>query len=78
MIKVQILGANCNKCNKLYQLTKQVVKENNIEAEVIKVEDIQEILKHNVMMTPCLVVNGKVKSVGKIPSIDDLKELINQ
>jgi len=64
------------KCNKLFNLTKQVVEENKIEAEVIKVNDIQKIIERGVMITPGLVINGEIKSVGKIPSLQDLKKMI--
>ncbi len=76
MIKVEILGTGCMKCNKLFNLTKQVVEENKIEAEVIKVNDIQKIIERGVMITPGLVINGEIKSVGKIPSLQDLKKMI--
>jgi small redox-active disulfide protein 2 len=77
MKKVQILGTGCPKCKKLYEAAQQAVKESAIEAEVTKVEDINEILKFNVMMTPALVVDGTVKAVGRIPKMDELKAMIS-
>ena len=75
MKKVQILGTGCPKCKKLFEAAQQAVKDLGIEAEVTKVEDINEILKFNVMMTPALAVNGEVKVVGRIPKPDELKAM---
>jgi small redox-active disulfide protein 2 len=76
MKKLQILGTGCPKCKKLFEATQQAVKELGIEAEVTKVEDINEIIKFNVMMTPALAVDGVVKVVGRIPKPDEIKSMI--
>lgn len=77
MKKLQILGTGCPKCKKLYEATQQAVKELGIEAEVTKVEDINEIMKFNVMMTPALAVDGVLKVTGRIPKPDELKTMIS-
>jgi small redox-active disulfide protein 2 len=76
MKKIQILGTGCPKCKKLYEAAQQAVKENGIDAEVTKVEDINEILKFGVMMTPALVVDGEVKVVGRVPYGNEIREMI--
>ena len=76
MKKIEILGTGCAKCKKLFEATQQAVKALGIEAEVVKIEDIQKIMGYGIMMTPGLVVDGEVKSVGKVPSLDELKKLI--
>lgn len=76
MKTIEILGTGCPKCKKLYEQTRKAVEELGLDAEVVKVEDIQQIIARGVMMTPGLVVDGVVKSVGKIPSADELKRLI--
>lgn len=76
MKKVQILGTGCLKCKKLFEVSQQAVKDSGIEAEVTKVEDINEIMKFGVMMTPALAVNGVVKVVGRIPKPDEIKKMI--
>ena len=76
MKKVQILGTGCPKCKKLFEASQQAVKDLGIEAEVTKVEDINEIMKFNVMMTPALAVDGEVKVVGRIPKPDEIKAMI--
>jgi small redox-active disulfide protein 2 len=76
MMEIKILGTGCQKCKTLEELTRKVVKENNIEASVTKVEDIMEIMKFNIMTTPALVVNEKVVSKGRIPSQDEIKQFL--
>ncbi len=69
---VKILGTGCAKCNKLEEKVKEVAKVNGINAEFVKVTDIQEIMKYKVMMTPGLVVNEKVVSYGIIPKDEQI------
>ncbi len=76
MKKLQILGTGCPKCKKLYELVVQVVKDTATEAEVVKVEDINEILAFGVMMTPALAVDGVVKVTGRLPRIDEIRNMI--
>lgn len=77
MKKLQILGTGCPKCQKLSQLTEQAARELGLEYEIVKVTDINEIMNFGVMMTPGLAVDGEVKVAGKIPSVDDLKKMLN-
>jgi small redox-active disulfide protein 2 len=76
MKKIQVLGTGCPKCKKLFEVARQTVKELGIEAEVVKVEDINEIISFNVMMTPALAVDGELKVVGRIPKPEELKTII--
>lgn len=75
-MKIAILGTGCAKCTKLYEATQQAVDDLQLDAEVQKITDIQQIMAHGVMMTPALVVDGEVKVVGKVPSLDELKALL--
>lgn len=74
--KIQILGTGCPKCKLLTANAEAVVKALGIEATVEKVEKIADIMKFNVMMTPALVVDGQVKSAGKVLSADDIKKFL--
>jgi small redox-active disulfide protein 2 len=76
MKKIQILGTGCPKCKKLYELSQQAVKEAGIEAEITKVDDINEIMKFGIMMTPALAVDGEVKVAGRIPKMDEILKII--
>jgi len=78
MKKLQILGTGCPKCKKLAELTEETAKSLGIEYQLEKVTDINEIMKFGVMMTPALVVDGKVKVSGKIPSMAEIKMFLEQ
>ena len=73
-MKIEILGMGCPKCRMLYENAKKAVEQAGIQAEVVKVEDMEKITGYGVMMTPALVVNGEVKTTGKIPSAEDIKK----
>lgn len=77
-MEIKILGTGCTKCKKLEKLTRDVVAENGIQAEIEKVEDILKIMQYGVMNTPGLVINQKVVLSGRLPSVPELKELIIQ
>lgn len=69
---IQILGTGCPKCQKLTNVVKDVVDQNQIDATIDKVEDITEIMKFDVMVTPALVVDGNVVIKGRVPSKDEV------
>lgn len=75
-MKIEVLGPGCSKCKTLEKLTREVVSETGIEAEIEKVEDIMRIMDYGVMTTPALVIDQKVVSKGRIPSKSEIKELI--
>ena len=77
MKKLQILGAGCPKCKKLAENAEAAAQALGIEYELIKVTDINEIMKFGVMMTPALAVDGEVKVVGKVPDRDDIAALLS-
>jgi small redox-active disulfide protein 2 len=75
-MKIQILGTGCPKCKKLTQHTEEAVKVLGLVAEIEKVTQISDIMKFGVMMTPALAVDGTVKSVGKLLSVEEIKGLL--
>lgn len=77
-MEIKVLGTGCQKCKTLEKATRDVVAQNNIDATITKVEDIVEIMKFNVMTTPALVVDGKVVVKGRVPSNDELKQLLTK
>lgn len=77
-MKVEILGPGCAKCNKLMESVKEAVSELSVEAEITKVDKINEIMKYGVLMTPALVIDGKVKCSGKVPAVDQIKEWLQE
>jgi small redox-active disulfide protein 2 len=76
MKKIQILGTGCPKCKQLMANAELAVKELGIDAQIEKVEKITDIMKFNVMTTPALVVDGVVKSAGKVLSPDEIRKYL--
>jgi small redox-active disulfide protein 2 len=77
-MEIKVLGPGCPNCKKFEELVKKAVKELNLEVEINKVSDIQEIMKYT-MTTPGLVVNGKLKHAGMpLPGIEKVKEIIKE
>ena len=66
-MKIKVLGTGCPKCQRLYAEAEKALASAGVEAELEKVENINDIMEYGVMMTPALVIDGEVKSVGKIP-----------
>jgi small redox-active disulfide protein 2 len=77
-MQILILGTGCAKCKTLAQFTEQAVKELGITAEINKVTDLKQIMALGVMMTPALAVNGTIKVAGKVPTIPEIKAILQQ
>lgn len=77
-MNIKILGSGCTNCKILYGLTEEAVKEMNVNASIEKVEEIKKIMEYGIMRTPALVINEKVKMVGKIPSKEEIKKYISE
>jgi small redox-active disulfide protein 2 len=75
-MNIEILGTGCAKCNKLEDMVKLAIQETGIKAEIGHVHDIKKIMEYGVMTTPALVIDGKVKVAGKLPSLADIKQMI--
>ncbi len=76
MKKIQVLGTGCPKCKKFAENTEAAAKELGIDYELVKVTDINEIMSFGVMMTPALAVDGEIKLSGKVPSVEEIKEML--
>jgi len=77
MKKIQVLGTGCAKCKKLAELAEEAAGELDIQYELEKVTDLNDIMNFGVMVTPALVVDGQVKIAGKVPKIDDIKKMLS-
>jgi small redox-active disulfide protein 2 len=75
-MEIKILGSGCAKCKTLEKLTREVVIDQGIEATITKVEDIVQIMKYNVMATPALVVNENVEIKGRVPSAEEITQVL--
>lgn len=76
MTKIQILGTGCARCKQLTTNAEKAVQELGLEAEIEKVTEIAEILKFQILMTPGLVIDGKVKAAGRVPSPEEIREML--
>lgn len=75
-MKIQVLGTGCPKCAKLAENAAAAAKELGVEHELVKVTNINDIMKFGVMMTPALAVDGKVKVAGKVPGVEEIKAML--
>ncbi len=75
-MKIEILGTGCPKCRALADAVTKAVADLSLQAEVVKVTDIDEIVNRGVTLTPALVVDGEIVAVGKVPSTEELKKLL--
>lgn len=76
MKKIEIFGSGCRKCKRLEKEVRTAVNELGMQAEIEKVEDLEEITARGVMMTPALAIDGEIKSSGKLLSSREIKEIL--
>jgi len=75
-MKIEILGSGCAKCKSVEKLVRNIVEELGIQADIVKVEDLQEIVNRGIMMTPAVFIDGEAKIVGRMPTADEIKKLL--
>ena len=75
-MEIKVLGPGCNKCRHLYEETEKAIAAAGIEADLVKVDRVDEIMQYGVLVTPALVIDGNVKFAGKVPSVEDLARMI--
>lgn len=73
---IKILGSGCSNCKKLQANAQEAVEKAKVDAEIVKVEDIKDIMSYGVMRTPAIVINEKVKMYGKVSSVDEIVKYI--
>jgi small redox-active disulfide protein 2 len=76
MKQLLILGAGCSKCSRLYEVAEQAAKEAGVPYEMSKVTDLKQIMALGVMATPALVVDGSLKVAGRVPSVEEVKQML--
>jgi small redox-active disulfide protein 2 len=77
-MNIKVLGTGCTRCNTAEAVIKEAVAMSGVEAQVIKVKDIKEIAKYAVAVTPGIIVDGQIKSVGKVPSVEEVLNWIRE
>ena len=75
-MEIKVLGSGCAKCKTTYEMIEKIVKENQLDATLSKVEDIVELLNYGIMTTPAIVVNGEGKLKGHVPTESEIKKIL--
>lgn len=75
-MEIKVLGPGCAKCKTTYNVIEKVIKENNLDVKLTKVDDIMEMMSYNIMTTPVVVVDEVVKMKGQVPTESDVKKLL--
>jgi small redox-active disulfide protein 2 len=78
MTKIEVLGTGCTKCKRLFANAEQAVKDLKITAEIIKVEDLAEIVGREIMIPPALFIDGEVRAEGRIPDVNEIKRMLTE
>ena len=76
MKQIKVLGSGCPKCKTTYNNVLEALKQTNMEANVEKIEDIEEMMKYNVLTTPVLMIDDVVKIKGRVADINEIKQLL--
>lgn len=77
-MEIKVLGSGCSNCKRLFENVKQAVDELQVDANVLYVTDMMKIAEANLLRTPGLMFDGKVVSYGRVPSVDEIKEMIQK
>ena len=77
MKQVKVLGPGCPKCKTTFNNVHEAIKQANIDAHVEKVEDIEEMMKYNILITPVLVIDEQIKIKGRVPQVSEIIELLS-
>ncbi|MGN1375635.1 MAG: thioredoxin family protein [Prevotella sp.] len=75
--EITVLGPGCSKCKTTLGIVEKVVKDSGRNIKVTKIEDIEEIMRYNILATPAIVIDGKVVMKGKVPTETDIKRLLD-
>lgn len=75
-MEIKVLGSGCAKCKTTYEMIEKIVKENQLDATLSKVENIVELLNYGIMTTPAIVVDGEVKLKGHVPTESEIKKIL--
>ncbi|MFN4234229.1 MAG: thioredoxin family protein [Bacteroidia bacterium] len=78
MKNIKVLGPGCPKCKTTYENVMEALKQSNVEAKVEKVEDIEEMMKYNVLTTPVLMIDEQIKIKGRVAQVNEIVELLKQ
>ena len=78
MTEIEVVGTGCAKCKRHLANAEQAVRDLKITADVIKIDDIDEIVNRGIMLTPALFINGKVRAEGRVPDVNEIKTMLRE
>lgn len=76
-ISIKILGPGCARCKSTLEVVKKAVEQTGVQADITKVEDLEGMMKYNILSTPVVVVNEQIKISGRVPTVEEIKKLLN-
>ncbi|MBS1979039.1 MAG: TM0996/MTH895 family glutaredoxin-like protein [Bacteroidetes bacterium] len=77
MTSIKILGPGCAKCKATYEVVKKAIEQSGVQAEVTKIEDLEGMMKYNILTTPVVVIDEQIRISGRVPALDEIKRLLN-
>lgn len=77
-MKVEVLGTGCPKCKRMYDNVTDAVKKTGVQADVVKVVELNEIVSRGVLMTPALFVDGEERVAGRVPTVNEIVEILKE
>lgn len=75
-MEIKVFGPGCAKCKSTYNAIEKVIRENNLDVKLVKIDDIEQIMNYNIMTTPAVVVDEEVKIKGHVPSESEVRKLL--
>ena len=75
-MEIKVLGSGCSRCKKALEVVEKVVLENNVDAQMEYVTDIERVMSYNVLSMPAIVVDGEVRLKGSVPSESDIRKVL--
>ncbi len=75
---IKILGPGCAKCKATLEVVRKAVEQSGVAADITKVEDLEGMMKYNILSTPVVVINEQIKISGRVPTVEEIKKLLNQ
>jgi small redox-active disulfide protein 2 len=75
-MKIEVLGMGCPSCKKLEENVRKAVKEAKVKAQIVKVDDLQQIIEKGIKFTPALIIDGEEMAVGRVPSVEEIKKML--
>jgi len=73
---IEVFGTGCSNCERLMKNAKRAIDELGVDAQIIRVEDFEMLIRKGITMTPGLVIDGEIRSMGRVPSVEEIKEML--